>query len=551
MGNPTFDELYSDLTLANVSHWEVAYSSNNTLVPDSGLTHFIPSSTFFRLRQVLHYVHPGDIRVQTVSNDSLLHVLAFKRNNSGVVIIENTGANAQNVFLSGIPSGTYGLSKSNPGASFFQELGVRTVTNDTITIPAAGGSVVTTLYPYSLPNHAPTIITFRTVPGYLADTASTATLISSANDAELDPHTFQWSAVSFPGGANPVIANPAKASSAVSGLTAAGTYIFRIDVSDGINTSSKKVYLIKYTNTPPPVLNNSGFRIASPYGLVFAPPGDTTHANIELPLTSVILQANVGSITGTGFVGQGNWSLVSQPGGANAKVDSTIYIYVSLRANATNMTVPGDYVFQINVTNPGHPDLIQQVICTVHPASSPPVIHSIVPSPAVITLPQSSMLLTAVTSDPDLDLLRHWWAIVSVPTGAIPQFDNQCKPVTNISGLTIPGIYTFQLRTFDDLHMVTQNISIKVNTATSIETITGFDNDVSIFPNPFNDELTFTTSSNQLQQIILYDMMSRELQRQQFTNSVSLNTEQLAEGIYIYELKSKDGKIKAGKIIRQ
>src|SRR4030095_5388268 len=40
MSNPTFDELYSDLTLANVSYWEVAYSSTNTLVPDSGLTHF-------------------------------------------------------------------------------------------------------------------------------------------------------------------------------------------------------------------------------------------------------------------------------------------------------------------------------------------------------------------------------------------------------------------------------------------------------------------------------------------------------------------------------
>ena len=38
----------------------------------------------------------------------------------------------------------------------------------------------------------------------------------------------------------------------------------------------------------------------------------------------------------------------------------------------------------------------------------------------VLTLPASTILLTGITSDPDLDLLRHWWAIVSVPAGAQP-----------------------------------------------------------------------------------------------------------------------------------
>jgi len=33
MGNPTFDDLYSDLTLGGVSYWEVAYSASLTLTP--------------------------------------------------------------------------------------------------------------------------------------------------------------------------------------------------------------------------------------------------------------------------------------------------------------------------------------------------------------------------------------------------------------------------------------------------------------------------------------------------------------------------------------
>ncbi len=54
----------------------------------------------------------------------------------------------------------------------------------------------------------------------------------------------------------------------------------------------------------------------------------------------------------------------------------TVYIYVSIRAQVSGMTVPGDYVFQVNVTSPGHPDLTTQVICTVNPSSSGPVISS-------------------------------------------------------------------------------------------------------------------------------------------------------------------------------
>ncbi len=550
MGNPTFDELYSDLTLANVSYWEVAYSSNNTLTPNSGLTSFTPSNTYFRLRQVLHYVRPGSVRVETISNDSLLHVLAFKKNGEVTVIIDNTSATTKNILLSGIPSGMYGLCKASPGGTFFQELGIHIVKGDTLSINASGGSVVTTLYPYSLPNHAPTIMTFKTTPGYLVAPASTVSLISSANDAELDAHTFHWTVTSFPAGAAPVIVAPNTVTTTVSGLTAAGTYVFTINVSDGINTSSKKVYLIVYSADPPPVLGSCGFRIAAPYGLVFDNPGETTHANIELPNSSVVLQAGVGTISNSNLAGTGSWSLVQQPAGANAKVDSTIYIYVSFRANATNMTVPGDYIFQVNVLNPGHPDLTQQIICTVHPTSSQPVINSIIPSPAVLTLPANTILLTAVTSDPDLDLLRHWWALVSYPTGAQPQFEDQCKPITNVTGLTMPGIYTFQLRAFDDLHETTKNVSVKVKDATGIDNVFATVDETSIYPNPFNNELSVELNDNLPSLITIYDMSSKKLMQKAFTNSVILNTAQLTKGIYFYEVRNKNQVIKKGKVVK-
>ena len=56
MGNPTFDDLFSDLTLAGVSYWEMAYSGNATLDPQRGahgfhtLRHLFPPPAINALR---------------------------------------------------------------------------------------------------------------------------------------------------------------------------------------------------------------------------------------------------------------------------------------------------------------------------------------------------------------------------------------------------------------------------------------------------------------------------------------------------------------------
>ena len=205
---------------------------------------------------------------------------------------------------------------------------------------------------------------------------------------------------------------------------------------------------------------------------MFGPPTNTTHAIIELPTSSAILQAGISDLENSDFTGQGTWSLVSEPPGANAGVSSTTYIFVSLRANATNMTVTGDYVFQIDVTNPGNPDLTAQIICTVNPATSPPVISSITATPPTVTLPTNSIQFSAVTSGSTNQPLRHWWAITTVPAGANPQFDHQGLPNTTVSNLVIPGNYTFNLRVFDDLHMTTQNETVVVRAAPGVPVIT-------------------------------------------------------------------------------
>jgi hypothetical protein len=464
MGSPTFDDIYNDMTLAGTSYWEVGYSATNTLAADSGLTAFTPSPTFFRMRQVIHYVTPGSIRISATTTDAMLHILFFIKNGLVTTIIDNTNAATEAVTITGLPPGNYGLSRAMPGAATFGELGIQNVgVSGSITLTVSGGSWVTTLYPYDGINHPPDITTFVAHPGFLVLPASSTTLSATANDAELNTLTPLWTVLSNPAGATPVITSPNANTTLVTGMTVAGTYIFNIAVSDGTSTTSRQVYIAVYSSGPGPVLGQAGFRIAAPYGLVFDNPGDTTNANIELPTSSATLQIGIADLQGSDYTGRGTWTLVSQPAGGVASVGATTYIYVSIRAQATGMTVPGDYVFQVNVTYPGHPDLTMRIICTVHPTSSAPVINSITPSPDTTTVLSGTSLLTAVTSDADGDLLRHWWAVTSAPASANPVFDHQGLKVSNVSGMTVPGNYVFTLRCFDDLHMTTRNVTVVVN----------------------------------------------------------------------------------------
>jgi len=71
-----------------------------------------------------------------------------------------------------------------------------------------------------------------------------------------------------------------------------------------------------------------------------------------------------------------------------------------------------------------------------------------------------------------------------------------------------------------------------------------------VFPNPFDNRLNITVSNNTLSEIFFYDIASRKLLQQKFTNSVSLNTEQLAKGLYLYEVRNENGFCKKGKVVK-
>jgi hypothetical protein len=72
-----------------------------------------------------------------------------------------------------------------------------------------------------------------------------------------------------------------------------------------------------------------------------------------------------------------------------------------------------------------------------------------------------------------------------------------------------------------------------------------------LFPNPFADKLYVTVKVNEQTTISLYNFLGQQILQQSFTNSTTINTEHLADGIYFYELRNEKGAIKTGKVVKQ
>ena len=83
-----------------------------------------------------------------------------------------------------------------------------------------------------------------------------------------------------------------------------------------------------------------------------------------------------------------------------------------------------------------------------------------------------------------------------------------------------------------------------------VETINKKEESV-LFPNPFTNSIHVKLIDSNPSQIIIYDMLSRKLLQKTFTSSATLNTGQLAKGIYIYEVRNKNGVIENGKVVKE
>jgi len=152
------------------------------------------------------------------------------------------------------------------------------------------------------------------------------------------------------------------------------------------------------------------------------------------------------------------WSIVSQPPSANAVLSTP----AQARCDLSNLTVAGDYVLRLELSDPTH-TVSEDLTIPVYPANpSAPVISSASASPSTLKLPDSRTSLTATTSDPDGDMISHWWSVKSKPAGANPVFARQGTPNTSVSNLAQPGTYVFTLVVVDMTRYTTRDVTVTV-----------------------------------------------------------------------------------------
>lgn len=440
----TLDRMHEDLTVGGVSYWEVYGLGSEILLDNAHFNYIERGSFYWRFRQVMRYVRPGAVRVKVTTDDTGTNAKQLAWLHNGKTTLNFWGFTGSTVNISGLTPGTYGLCSARLTAAYV-ERGVKTVGVDgTLALTGLDSAAVYTLYPRNPGNLPPVFTNFKPSVSHLVLPASSFTLSAAAQDPDLNALGFQWNLTKAPPGAAVVLATPNAATCAVSGLTAAGDYAFSVTVSDGTAQTQREVRMRVFASNPPPSFAELHNRI--PVQLVL--PGQT----------GTTLRSSMFNVDGDTLAYQ--WSIVSQPAGANAQ-------FATPTANQTTvsaMAVAGDYVFRLTVSD-GTNVVSQDLTVPVYPANATPTVSASA-NPTSLTLPVSSAQLTSTSSDADGDVLTHWWKVTAAPAGANPKLATPARADTAVTGMILPGTYSFQ-------HVVTDQFSFKASSTVSVTVAAG------------------------------------------------------------------------------
>ena len=177
---------------------------------------------------------------------------------------------------------------------------------------------------------------------------------------------------------------------------------------------------------------------------VNAPPASSVTASagapqaITLPVSSVPLDGS-GSTSVNSTITSYAWSEASGPNTAVLSAPN------SVATNASGL-IAGTYVFGLNVGNSAGQSSSATTSVTVNPAIVYPPPVSNAGANQSITLPVSAVTLTGSVSDANAPSVSASWGTGTMPSGGAPVIASPSSPVTNVSGLTVPGTYTFILK---------------------------------------------------------------------------------------------------------
>jgi uncharacterized protein (DUF2141 family) len=249
---------------------------------------------------------------------------------------------------------------------------------------------------------------------------------SASSDPDGTITGYAWSYVSGP--AQYTIANASNVSASVSNLVA-GTYSFRLVVTDNNGATNADTVVVTVAPAPPP-------------------PNTPPTANagndqwIQLPTNSVTLDG-AASTDADGTIAGYVWSKISGP--AQFNITNTNGITTSV-----NNLVAGTYSFRLVVTDNNGATDDDTVIVTVAPAPPPPNVPPVANagSDQTIQLPANLAVLDgSASTDADGNIVSYSWTKISGPSQY--NITNAGSASTSVTNL-VQGIYSFRLIVTDN-----------------------------------------------------------------------------------------------------
>jgi len=348
----TLDTLHDDLTLGDVSYWSLVGLGGPG--PGGAFDFHLDNASFSRgaqywqYRQVMHYVRPGAVRIEAISDVPAVRPLAFVHRGRTTMVLLNNAPPRQprSATLRSLPPGDYGVCQC-VGVGPYEELGVRRVRADGILDINLPADSVLTIYPHPGKNQPPTVVDWKAEPYFLKTPASQVRLSATAQDPDLDRLSYSWSVTGQPPGAKAMLADPQSARPSASGLTVPGCYVFTVTIRDGVNEVKRDVRLNVYAGNQPPMLFDLHNRLP---------------VQVILPQSQTVLRGGAMDLEGDKLTYR--WSVVSQPPGSAIRLETPN----EASCRVSNITVPGDHVFKFE-TSDGTTTVSDSLTVTVYPSA--------------------------------------------------------------------------------------------------------------------------------------------------------------------------------------
>ena len=152
------------------------------------------------------------------------------------------------------------------------------------------------------------------------------------------------------------------------------------------------------------------------------------------------------------------WTVLAKPDQANVAMDSPS----AMRTQAKGLSVPGDYLFEVAVSDATH-KVNKQVKVTVFADNQPPVIldlHNRLP--VTVIQPASGTTICGAALYLEGDPVTYQWSVIRQPQGASVVLDKPTEPRCPVTNMTVAGEYVFKVEVKEPKHTVSKDLTVTV-----------------------------------------------------------------------------------------